>query len=86
MESSELKNDILRNLEQIKKDAVSSMSSDIKEEIVEDKREPLAEEMNDNPDDLVKCLPKFNQTTYDYDAKRYYFDEIYFKNSKLITL
>jgi hypothetical protein len=81
MESDKIKNDIIRNLKQIKKES----EGDVAEEAVVDENVEF-KEMNDNPDELVKNLPKFNQTTFDYEANRYYFDEIYFKNSKLIIL
>ena len=83
MESVEIKNDIMRNLKQIKKESTSK-GDDAEETVVDENVE--FKEINDNPDELVKYLPKFNQTTFDYEANRYYFDEIYFKNSKLIIL
>ena len=84
MESDDIKGNILRNLERIKKDSISMDT--IKEDAFKEDKETIVQEINDNPDELVKYLPKFNQTTFDYEANRYYFDEIYFKNSKLIIL
>ena len=79
----DLETAILSNLKKIKNE-----SADVKAELpLEVDPEIRSSEINDNPDELVKCLPKFlNQTTYDYDAKKFYFDDIYFKHSKLLKV
>jgi hypothetical protein len=77
----EIENAILSNLKKLKQDTKPS------EENV--KNDPENVEINDNPDELIKLMPKISQTqnvSFDYLAKKSYFDQIYFKNSKLIKL
>lgn len=55
------------------------------------KLKPQKEDKNEEeikPDDLIKDLGKFsNQPShFDFESKRSYFDEVYFKNSKLFKI
>ena len=86
MESNELKNAILSNLELIKNNSISSQLRQVKSDSVKEEEVEQSSQINDDPDELVKSLPKFTQTTFDYAAKQFYFDDIYFRNSKLINL
>jgi len=74
-----IKKAILNNLNEIKE------SVDLNQE-VDDKQVN-----EDDPDELINELPKFEKitkshTVFDYESKRSYFDEIYFKNSKLFKM
>jgi hypothetical protein len=44
--------------------------------------------IEDNPDDLVKEIPKFRakDEEFDYSVKRSFFDEVYFRDSKLLKM
>ena len=75
-----IENAILSNLKRLKEETVP-------EEDIKNEPNPENVEINDNPDELIKLMPKINQTqnvSFDYLAKKSYFDENYFKNSKLI--
>ena len=72
-DNEEIKDAILSNLRQLKEKADLVMQED-------------------NPDDLVNELPKFvsaadkHDEPFDYFSKKKFFDDIYFKDSRLIKM
>jgi hypothetical protein len=70
---TEIANVILSNLKKLKEE--SEAASEARDDTIAE----------DNPDDLVKEIPKFRvkDEEFDYFAKKSFFDEIYFKDSKL---
>ena len=74
MEEKEIESVILRNLAQIKEDATTSNEATVE----------------DNPDELIKEMPSINlqqrDEEFDYLSKKAFFDEIYFKDSRLIKM
>lgn len=75
MEHKNLSEAISKNLQIIKKESLSNDNENLSDPI-------------DNPNDLLSELPKIpsSKSEFEYCANRSFFDEIYFKNSKLITM
>jgi hypothetical protein len=76
-----IQNAILSNLNEIKESV----------DLSQNKEEDDSQINEDDPDELINALSKFEKITkahsvFDYESKRSYFDEIYFKNSKLFKM
>lgn len=68
-----------------------SVENAIFESLEKLRQEAFADEEEDDPDELVKELPSIKQPSpsdntqvFDFVAHRSFFDEIYFKHSRLI--
>jgi hypothetical protein len=70
---AEIENVILSNLKKLKEESNVGADDHVTE---------------DNPDDLVKEIPKFRvkDDEFDYFSKKSFLDEIYFKDSKLLKM
>ena len=83
--SSEIAGAILKNLEKLKEstDFESDHSKNITS--INENENPQTEEIIQ--DKFIENLPRFQElkrSHLDFESKRWYFDQIYFKNSKLI--
>ncbi len=74
MNQQNLASAIQKNLEIIKNEARSTKSGEEAEEV--------------DPSTLIKDLPKANTSgdSFEFSANRLFFDDIYFRNSKLIRM
>ena len=83
--SKTLENAILRNLEKIR----DLSSEGDKEAQMNSKQEVDSKDFKDDPDELIKTLPKmenFVGSAFNFESRKQFLDEIYFKNSKLIKM
>ena len=83
--SSEIEGAILKNLEKLKES--TNFESDQKTTSTNENPQTVTEEIIE--DKFIENLPRFQElkrSHLDFESKRWYFDQIYFKNSKLIKM
>lgn len=70
-------------------EAISKNLALIKREATEEEAKKEGDEDEENPIDLINRIPSINPSTrgeFDFSANRTFFDDVYFKNSRLIKM